>query len=162
MTRTLRVLALTAAIVAVPGLARAQVTLGPTLAYHDDADFGIGAALGMPLDGVEPGLGFLGDFVIFFPDAPGLDFFEINGSLTYDFPIEDADVLPFVLAGLNIARASVDVAGVSASNTDLGLNLGGGIVFDAGPFRPMVGLRLEIEGGDGFVFFGTLPFALGR
>lgn len=162
MTRTLRVLAAAAALAAAPGLAQAQVTFGPTLAYHNDADFGLGAALGVPLPEMHPNLGFVADFVVFFPDAAGLDLFEINGGVTYDLPVEGATVLPFALAGLNIARFSVDVAGVSASNTELGLNIGGGIKFDAGPVRPMVGLRLEIEGGDGFVFFGTIPFAIGR
>ncbi|MDZ7781219.1 MAG: hypothetical protein U5R14_14990 [Gemmatimonadota bacterium] len=157
MTKTLRALAIAAALLAVPAFAQAQATLGPTVAYHDDADFGVGVALGLPLSGLDEQIEFLGDFLIFFPDTPGLDFFEINGNLTYDFPIEDADVLPFALAGLNIARFSGDMF----SNTEMGLNVGGGIKFDAGSLRPTVGLRLELEGGEGFVFFGTVPFTMG-
>ncbi|MEX2465519.1 MAG: hypothetical protein WD995_01330 [Gemmatimonadota bacterium] len=160
MIRTLRALAVAAALVAVPGFAQAQTTLGPTVAYHNDFDFGIGAALGLPFGAAHPNVGFLGDFLIFFPDAPGVDFLEINGNLTYDIPIEDAAVLPFALAGLNIARISFD-SNALPSNTEIGLNVGGGIKFDAGVFRPMVGIRLEIEGGDGFVIFGSVPFALG-
>lgn len=158
MTKTLRALAIAAALTTVPGVVQAQATLGPTVAYHDEADFGIGVALGLPLSGLDEQIEFLGDFVIFFPDAPGLDFFEINGNLTYDFPVEDAEVLPFALAGLNIARASNEIS----SNTEMGLNVGGGIKFDAGPLRPTVGLRLELEGGEGFVFFGTVPFTMGN
>jgi hypothetical protein len=86
-----------------------------------------------------------------------LDFFEINANLTYDIPIEDASVLPFALAGLNLARASVG----DFSNTEIGLNVGGGLKFGAGALQPLVGVRLELEGGDGFVIFGALPFALG-
>jgi hypothetical protein len=157
MIRTLRTLTFAAALVAVPSFAQAQVTLGPMVAYHNDADFGIGATLGVPFGGAHENLGFLGDFLVFFPDAPGLDFFEINANLTYDIPIEDASVLPFVLAGLNLARASVG----DFSNTEIGLNVGGGIKFAAGALQPLVGVRLELEGGDGFVIFGALPFSLG-
>lgn len=140
-----------------PGLAQAQATLGPVLAYHDDAEaIGIGAALGVPLDELGAGVGLLGDFIWFFPD--GFDYWEINGNLTYDFPLQQSTIIPFVLAGLNIARASADGFG---GDTQLGLNLGAGIEFDAGTMRPSVGLKVELEGGEGFVIFGTLPFALG-
>ena len=66
-------------------------------------------------------------------------------------------MLPFALAGLNIARASAG----DFSNTEIGLNVGGGIKFEAGAFQPLVGVRLELEGGDGFVIFGAVPFRLG-
>jgi hypothetical protein len=160
MTRTLRALAVAAALVAVPGFAQAQATLGPTLAFHNDFDFGVGAALTMPLEGIDERVGVLADFIIFFP-GDNVDYLEFNGNLTYDFAIEDSSIVPFALAGLNIARYSIDVVGVSGSETNLGLNLGGGVKFTAGNLRPTVGLRLEIEGGDGFVIFGSLPFALG-
>ena len=51
--------------------------------------------------------------------------------------------------------------GPSAATSDLGVNLGGGIAFDAGSFRPLVGARFEVNGGDGFVVFATLPFEVG-
>lgn len=160
MNRVLRSGLLALALVAVPATAQAQVTLGPTLAYHDDADLGIGATVGLPLTALHEQINFLGDLVIFFPE--GFDYFEVNANLTYDIPVENASVLPFVLGGLNIARASVDLGpGLDGSDTQMGLNLGGGIKFDAGPVRPTVGLRLELDGGDGFVFFGTIPFVLG-
>lgn len=160
MARTLRALAVAAALVAVPSFAQAQTTLGPTVAFHNDFDFGVGAALTMPLESVHQNIGLLADVIIFFPED-GVDYFEINGNLTYDFAVEDSNMVPFLLAGLNVARISVDVGGFSGSNTDMGLNLGGGLKFTAGNLRPMVGLRLEIEGGDGFVLFGSVPFALG-
>jgi hypothetical protein len=160
MARTLRALAVAAALVAVPSFAQAQTTLGPTIAYHNDYDFGVGAVLALPLEAVDPAIGVLADFIIFFPEG-NVDYFEVNGNLTYDFAIEDSSVVPFALAGLNVARRSVDVGGFNGSNTEMGLNLGGGVKFIAGSLRPMVGLRLEIEGGDGFVIFGSLPFAFG-
>lgn len=161
MKRTLRALALAGILAAVPGAAAAQATLGPTVAYHNDFDFGIGAAVGLPMTGVHENVDFLGDFTIFFPEPEGLDYFEVNANLTYDFPVEGGSVMPFGLAGLNIARVSLDTVVGEASNTEVGLNVGGGIRFDAGTLRPTVGIRLEIEGGDGFVIFGTVPFVLG-
>jgi hypothetical protein len=138
-----------------PGAVRAQTTLGPLLAIHDEGDFGIGAALGLPLDNVGEGIGLLADFVFFFPEVG--DYWEINGNGTYSFPLENSSVLPFVLAGLNIGHASVG----TFSNTDLGLNIGGGIEFDAGSVRPTAGLRATLRDGSGFIVFITLPFEIG-
>ncbi len=61
-------------LAAAPMAARGQVRLGPTLAWHDDADIGIGATVG----------------------------FELDGNVTYDFPLAESTVLPCALAGLNI------------------------------------------------------------
>lgn len=164
MIRTFRALAVAAALVAVPAAANAQATLGPMLAFHDDADFGIGAALTVSADAIDPRVDFMADFAWFFPDLEGLDYFELNGNLLYDFLLEESTAVPFVLGGLNIASSSYDPPGPGggADNTEIGLNLGGGIKFNAGTFRPMVGARFEISGGEGVVIFGTIPFALER
>ncbi len=160
--KTLRALALAAALCAVPAAVQAQgATLGPQIAYHDDFDFGIGAALTMSADVIDPRVDFMADFAWFFPDIDGLDYFELNGNLLYDFVLEGSTAVPFALGGLNIASMSVDAGEFgSADNTEIGLNLGGGVKFNAGNFRPMVGARFEIEGGEGVVIFGTVPFAL--
>lgn len=140
----------------------AQVQVGPTLAFSDDFDFGIGATLTTQAPGLGEGVGFMGEFLIFFPDVDGFNYFELNGNVTYAFPLEDSTVLPFALAGLNIARASVDAPGFgSESNTEIGLNLGGGITFDLGSVRPSVGGRFAIGDMNHFVFFATLPFEVG-
>lgn len=159
MNKTLRALAVAAALVAIPAAAEAQATLGPQLAYHDDFDFGLGAALTVPADAIDPRVDFMADFAWFFPDVDGIDYFELNGNLLYDFILEGSTATPFALAGLNIASISLDTPG-GGDNTELGLNLGGGIKFNAGTFRPAVGVRFEIEGGEGAVIFGTIPFAL--
>lgn len=161
INRYLRTALVAVAFAAAPAAVEAQATLGPTVAYHDDFDFGVGAAVGVPIEAINENVGFLGDFVFFFPEPDGLDYWEINANLTMDFPIEDATVVPFALAGLNIARLSVDAGVIEGSDTEMGLNIGGGIKFDVGSLRPSVGLRLELEGGDGFVIFGTVPFVLG-
>lgn len=147
--------------VAAPSIQAQPFQIGPTLAYHDDADFGIGATVGTQLPSLGQGIGFMGDFLIFFPDEDGVDYFELNGNVTYDFPLVNSTVVPFVLAGLNLGRVSVDRVGNDSNETELGLNLGGGVVFDLASFRPAVGGRFEIEGGEGFVIFATLPFSVG-
>jgi hypothetical protein len=143
----------------VPLSAQGQVLLGPTLAFHDDADFGIGATVGFDADNITEGFGFMGDFIYYFPEFG--DFLEFNANATYDIPLEGSTVLPFLLGGLNFARYSFEVLGISGSTTDVNLNLGGGIAFDAGSLRPKAGLRLIVGGGGGFVIFATLPFVVG-
>ena len=150
---------LLAALIATPATTEAQTTIGPTVAYDADAKFGIGATLGTALTSAGEGFGVLADFLLFFPDGP-INYMEINANVTYDFPLENSTIVPFLLGGLNIARVSSDV--VSVSSTELGLNLGGGIDFDAGNFRPTAGVRAEVNGGEALVFFITLPFQTGN
>ena len=149
-----------AVLAVTPQLSQGQVTLGPILAYDNDIDFGIGVTLGAPLPSFGEEVGLMADFILFFPEGPG-NYFEINGNVTYDFPLENSTVVPFVLAGLNLARVSGKSLGISFSDIQLGLNLGGGIEFDAGTWRPAVGARLEISGGEAWVLFASLPFELG-
>jgi len=162
MRKTVLVAAALASFALVPSAAQAQVTLGPALAWGDSGrDLGLGAALALPADALGPGFGFLFDFLYFFPT--GVSFVGINGNVTYDFPLENSTAVPFVLGGLNITNTSVDVAGVgSGSSTDAALNLGGGISFDLGNFRPRVLGRFQIGDGSGFQIVATLPFAIGN
>lgn len=141
-----------------PGL-HAQVSVGPTVGWENDLGVGIGATARAPLASLGEGVGLMADLLLFFPDLG--DYFELNGNLTYDFPLEESTVLPFVLAGLTIGRSSVEILGQSVSNTAVRLNVGGGIEFDAGNVRPSAGLRIEFADGDAFVLFVSLPFALG-
>lgn len=156
------------AVVAVPATTEAQVTLGPTVAFHDDHDFGVGAMATLAMPTIE-GVGFMGDFTYFFPgadpelaDDADFNYWEINGNGTWDIPVEDRPIAPFVLAGLNVARESrTDLVGDDDSNTEIGLNIGGGIRLDTGAFSPILGARAELGGGEGAVLFATLPFRLG-
>lgn len=145
-----------------PTQAQAQVQLGPTVAFHDDFDFGVGAMVGFGIPALGEGVNFLGDFTVFFPDTDNLDYWEINGNVTYDIPVEGAAVAPFLLGGLNVAQVSIDAPTIGdTSETELGLNLGGGLRFAAGTLEPIVGARVELSGGEGFVVFASLPFNLG-
>lgn len=158
--RRMRRLALSAlalaALVAAPSAAEAQVSFGPVVAFHGDADFGAGALVKMPLPVLYENMGLMGDFIWFFPE--GFDYWEINGNLTYDFAVANSSIVPFALAGLNVAHASVEFEGVSASDTELGLNLGGGVTFGGSRLRPTVGGRIQLGGGESFVLFGAILF----
>jgi hypothetical protein len=129
------------------------------VAWNDDVDMGIGATLGIELPELGPKLSVMADFLLFFPEVG--NYWELSGDLACDVPVEGSSLSPFVMAGLSLGHASVDVLGVTASNSDLNLNVGGGLRLKAGRFRPEVGGRLVFGDGSSFTLFGTLPFALG-
>lgn len=157
MRKLLAVAALVVALAA-PDAARAQATVGPVVGVHEDADFGVGAYLGLPVPSLADGLSINPSFTYFFPGG-SREYWELNGDFVYDFRVSrDAPVFPFALAGLNIATAS---GGGRGGDTDLGLNLGGGVTFNTRSARPFVGGRFEIGGGEGFVVFAGVGFAVG-
>src|SRR5687768_2239938 len=144
------------------GSASAQ-RFGAQLNWGNDFDFGVGARveLGMPnlftSSGPLSRTSLVGSFDYFFPDCGGdCSYWEINGNLT--IPITASGVDPYVGAGLNVARFSVDVAGADASNTELGLNLLGGINFGLGRVAAFGEGRVEIGGGEQFVLTFGIKF----
>jgi hypothetical protein len=168
------VLPLSITIIALLGLplsGSAQLQVGPYLAFHDDADFGIGAFVGVPLEDVYPNLSFVGDFGFYFPgdrgyDGVDVDYWEVNADALLGFPLEGQSFTPWVLAGLNLAHGSVGIGrgpfeGDRASDTDIGLNVGGGFTFTAGSLAPFAGAKFELGGGEGAVIFGGLSFWVG-
>ncbi len=158
-------------LVVLPAQARSQFQIGPYLAYHDDADLGIGGFVGIPLPEVDENLSVVADFGFFFPDDNGsddvdVDYWELNGDALYLFPLENTSFTPWALAGINIAHGSVVRGGGgfgdrSSDDTEIGLNLGGGITFGSGPMTPFAGVKFELSGGEGAVIFGGLAFTVG-
>jgi hypothetical protein len=151
---------------AAPQQAQSQVLLGPSASFSSEYDFGVGATIMFGLPSVTPGLGVMGDFLIYFPD--NFDYWEFNANATYDIQVKDSKVAPFVLAGLNVGHASLDIGedypdfDFSDSTTDIGLNLGGGIAFNVGKFRPRVTAKFILGGVESgaFAVIGTLPFVI--
>jgi hypothetical protein len=145
---------------------RAQVRFGGQVSYGDDFDLGLGVRLVSSLRSMtRTPLAFHGSFDYFFPDydVPGVDadysYWEINPGIVYMIPVRGSGVAPYAGGGLNIAHLSADAAGESNSDTDLGLNLMGGIQFGTrSRMRPFVEGRLAISGGDQFVLTGGLLF----
>jgi hypothetical protein len=150
-------------MLAVPGSAeaQAQTVIGGVGAYYDDLEaFGIGAYVAIPVPQVYDGLSINPNFVFFFPDNG--DYWELNGDVVLSFPLEDdSPIIPFALGGISIGRSSFDAFGVSASDTDIGLNLGGGVVFPLETVRPVAGAKFEIRDNTGFVIFGGVGFPVG-
>ena len=152
-------------MLAVPSAVAAQTVLGAAAAYHTDLEaLGLGGYVTAPLTQLHENISISGNLFYYFPDA--FDAFEVNADLIYSFPVSaDSPVLPFALAGLNIFRTALDVtiAGVttSSSSTDLGLNLGGGVVFPAESVRPFVAGKFELNNGTSFVLLGGVGFPLG-
>ncbi len=149
-----------ALFVVAPLPAQGQVYLGPTIAFHDDWDFGVGATIEFDLPELSPGLSFMGDFMYYFPD--NFDYWEIDTNLTYDFALEGTSAVPFALGGLNIGHVSSDnPQAENDGNTEVGLNLGGGVKFGLGSLRPRIAARFTVFGFDeGFGLFFVLPFQL--
>ena len=137
---------------------RAQVRLGGEVSYGDSYDVAIGARLVASLRSMIPGpsLAFHASFDYFFPDVEGLTYWEINPGIVYGIPVRSPGFSPYLGGGLNIAYASSDLT--DASDTDLGLNVMGGLQFGAARLRPFVEARLTISGGDQFVLTGGLLF----
>lgn len=151
-----------------PAPAPAQRTsFGAELDIGTDTDFGIGARVVFGLRSLfrtTPLDAQLG-FVYFFPSAPAgadLTYWEINGNVAYRIPNPRSSIKPYVGGGLNIAHiSSRPPAGVSASDTKLGLNLLGGAAFRVrGTAIPFVEGRGTISGGEQFVFTGGVRFPL--
>ena len=84
-------------------------------------------------------------------------YIEFNTNLTYDLPLEDASVVPFVLSGLNVARVSTEGPN-DVSDTEIGLNIGGGIKFDSGNLSPRITGRFNLFSSESFTLTFFVPF----
>jgi opacity protein-like surface antigen len=151
----MRSLIMTAALVLVCGsVASAQTRFGIQGSFGDDADFGIGARVRVPVVSISPAFAVIGSFDYFFPDGP-VDYWEINANASYTIPGVRGNIMPYAGGGLNIAHASVS----GFSNTDAGLNLMGGLNFrTSGRLMPYAEIRVELGGGEQFVLTGGLYF----
>jgi hypothetical protein len=155
-----------AAILLTPGAAAAQFMLGAQGNWGDSSDFGVGArvAYGMPVSSQR--IELVGMFDWFFPqsESEGIDvtYWEINANVNYVIPVRSQQVATYVGAGLNVAYAKVDVGDSigSASNTEYGLNILGGIR-GTGKIAPFGEVRFDIAGGEQFVFTAGVSFLLG-
>ena len=168
MRRLTMALATIIFFVALPSQVSAQFQLGPYVAYHDDADMGIGGFVGFPLPVIDENLSVVADFGFFFPsdnDSEGhdVDYWELNANAVYGFPLNGTSVTPWAMGGINLAHGSVEhgAGGDSHSDTEIGLNLGGGFNFTEGPVAPFAGVKFELGGGEGAVIFAGLSFTVG-
>ena len=160
-----------------PTQAEAQVNFGPYVAWGDDSDLGIGGRVDIGLGnafGVDSGPFqnlFLNSGVsYFFIDCDsGFDFdevdcsyIEVNGNLAVPFTLEGSSIQPYAGSGLNIARVSVEAESGpfegEESETDVGLNILGGIFFPISDLRGFAEGKFELGGGEQFVLSGGILF----
>lgn len=155
-----------AAILITAGAAEAQ-RFGPTLSWSDDFDLGLGARLEYDLPNLITAEGpfartyLITSFDYMFPDCGVVDcsYWQLNGNLAV--PITATNINPYAGAGLNIARASASYSdfgsNVSNSNTEIGLNLLGGLQFQLGSLNAFSEAWLQLGGGEQFgLTFGLL------
>src|SRR2546428_8508953 len=132
------------------------------LNWSSDVDFGIGGRGVFPLQSLFPKTPLDGivSFDYFFP-GNSVKYWEINGNVAYRFRVPRSSSLgPYAGGGLNIAHASVSVAGVSASDTKAGLNVLGGTTFKVkgSHLTPFAEARGELGGGKTFILTGGVRF----
>ena len=156
-----------AALAFVPSLASAQ-RFGGHVNFGLDSELGLGARyehdLTNKLAKTAPmsNAFFIGQLDYYFDvcgDGFGADvdcsMLEINPGLAVN--LSGQNVKPYLGAGLNIARISVSSGGTSASDTETGINLLGGLKFGLGGMSAYSEARLSLGGAEQLALtFGLL------
>ena len=160
--------------------AAGDIRFGPQASYgvggDADARLGLGARAIVDLDEQRPGLALVAS-LDYFPSPEGaaeglgvkvdVSYLELNANLTHTFGArrgrarraKGMRAVPYVGAGLNVARPSSSVKGegldVSSSEIDVGLNVLGGLKLTPNVF---VEVRGELGGGDQLVLTAGYVF----
>ncbi len=143
----------------------------------DDTNFAIGGRLVLDLGSQVENVEVVGTFDYFFPsvaddvDIPGIDFdvkyWEANANVIYKYPLSGSSMVPYGGVGLNYAHASASASvdlgdlgdyGMSESESDVGLNILGGVLFGTGSTKFFVEAKIEAGGGELFVVSGGIRF----
>lgn len=144
------------------GEARAQgLAFGGQLHWSDDYDFGLGPRVELPIELPSGALTFNGSFDIYFPDDIGgteRDYWELNGNVVYTFELPESSVEPYAGGGLSLAHIDFEPGG---EDTEVGLNVLGGLRFPKAAFVPFVEAKFMIQGGEHFALTGGLMFPIG-
>jgi len=130
-------------------LAAQGISFGAAASYGEDTDFGVGPRVSLAIPAGDLGLSLVGSFDYFFPsdadaDALGVDinYWELSGNLVLDIPVGEGSVGPYLGAGINYAEASGSASGagltISASESEVGVNLLGGLRFGSAGASPFV------------------------
>lgn len=157
--------------------ADAQVRFGPEVAWGDDLDLGLGGRVTADIDAFsESGsealqeLRGIGEFIWYVDPIDNCDDcsaweINLNGAVPLNLGETDNDF--YAGAGLNIARISidtgVDIPGFDedVSDTEVGLNLLGGLNFELGALAAFAEAGLRVSGSEQFVIAGGLTFGGG-
>lgn len=117
---------------------------------------------------VSPSILIAPDFMYFFGknDFVDVNWFDINFNGNYLIEINNPDLVPYALAGLNIAVTSLDCNNLpgsvceDSSNTELGFNIGGGMDYFVGRMIVFGELRGVLGKADQLVFITGVKFPL--
>ena len=153
-----------AALVTAPAPLFAQTTVGGQLSYGDEFDIGFGGRITARSPWADQAIEFVAAFDLFFPDAGTVDnrsYWEVNLNLLYNIAAGHDMFLPYAGAGMNIARISATLDGVTSSTTEAGANIIGGLKIVTGTVIPFGELRYEWGGGEQFVITGGILFIVG-
>lgn len=139
--------------------------MGPraTIDVGDIEEFTIGGDVRYDLSQVDAPIQLSGALDFYFAEEDVTIFtVDLNGH--YVFPTEGT-ISPYAGAGLGITSVSVDVdtpsGSFGADDSDVGLNLVGGIEFQAGSVRPFAQGQFTVGGDfDRFGLTGGVLFAL--
>lgn len=144
------------------------VSFGAQVDWADDFDLGIGARAVLGTSEIVENSRAVASFDFYFPDDGGsqvdLTFWELNFNGLYDFDLETAPVDFYAGAGLHFAHVSFDIdlgalGSNSVSDTEVGLNVLGGILFStSSSLAPFVELKIELGGAEQFILTGGLTF----
>ena len=118
---------------------KGEMGVGGQLLYGDDSDIGIGARFQY---NILDQLRFAPSMNLFFPDNSDVTWFELNADIHYLFPVVDKLKL-YPLGGLNLTRVSYK----DNSDTELGLNIGGGAQYGVFSNLDLIG-ELKYVTGD--------------
>lgn len=154
-----------AAAVATPSAAHAQLGFVVQGSYGLDYEaLGVGGGVRFGLGSLTAKNGIRAEatFDYFLTDDP-LTVWEVNGNALMD--IKSVKGL-YAGAGINYTHSSIDDNGVCGafgvacdlSNSDVGLNLIGGMNFGSSKARPFAQARLELGGGSQLILTGGIRF----
>lgn len=161
-------LAVAAALLCVESASGQVRAVMPLVSFGDRSDAGVGARVAFGVS--EWGAAWEGqvDVQLFFPDeVGGLDrgYLEVNANVIHAFDVGRPSLSPYAGAGFNMARWSVSRSGTpfveDATETDLGLNLLGGLRFGSTGLSPFVEGRIELGGGDQAVLMAGMRIPIG-
>ena len=151
--------------------------LGAQISWGDESDIGVGVrgewdfANKLTTTGAFSRAFIIGQLDYYFIDCQSgvsCTWLEINPSMAVPFTLTGSTIKPYAGAGLHFVYARQSAGGVSNSDTDMGLNLLGGLKFGMGGMDAFTEARLGL-GGDaeqlalsfGFLFGGSKNAAKG-
>lgn len=169
--RQVRSLLAAVALLVIGAPAAQAQRFGAQISWGDQSDIGVGVrgewdfANKMTTTGAFSRAFIIGQFDYYFIDCPSgfsCTYLEINPSLAVPFTMTGSSVKPYAGAGLRVGYSSTSAGGTSASDTDLGLNLLGGLRFGLGGMDAFSEARLGLGGNVeqfalsfGFLFGGS-------